>query len=169
MTSKEILERVLLSYKDYYDIEREDPAQPFDAEANFRLHEEQYFLLKSAKFNEWDQKETVFFSAVEDLSEEYLRMLDERAWETGLSRGTPSPQLKNADVVLIVLADRISEDAQKAFRALKHSKGYMGGLRGYSNYKLLGLEVSTGKLFFNRRGKDLLRIFEPLQESLNNS
>ena len=50
-----------------------------------------------------------------------------------------------------------------------NSKGYMYGLRGYSNYKLFGIEASTGKLFFNRRGKDLQRIFKPLQESLDNS
>ncbi|MBO7389761.1 MAG: hypothetical protein J6T95_04545, partial [Oscillospiraceae bacterium] len=62
MTSKDLLERVLLSYQSYYDINREDPAPPFDAEAVFRVNEEQYFLFKSAVYNKWTTSETVFFA-----------------------------------------------------------------------------------------------------------
>jgi len=169
MTSKEILERVLLSYHNYYDINREDPAQPFDAEAVFRVNEEQYFLFKSAVYNKWSTSETVFFATCEDLDEEKLREFDRAAWETGVSRVVPGSDLKNADITLIVIADKIGENAQLTFRKLKHSKGYMYGLHGYSNYKIFGFEASTGKLFFNRRGKDLQRIFKPLQESLMNN
>lgn len=169
MTSKDLLERVLLSYHSYYDINREDPAPPFDAEAVFRVNEEQYFLFKSAVYNKWSTSETVFFATCTDLDEEKLRKFDREAWETGVSRVVPGPDLKNADITLIVIADRIAENAMPVFRELRHSKGYMYGLRGYSNYKLFGIEASTGKLFFNRRGKDLQRIFKPLQESLDKS
>ena len=49
MTKSEALEKVLLSFKRYYNIKQEDVTEPFAAEAEFRTHDEHYFLVKSAK------------------------------------------------------------------------------------------------------------------------
>ena len=47
MNLTEALEKVLISYRRYYNILREDEVEaPFVAEALFRSHNEQYFLIK---------------------------------------------------------------------------------------------------------------------------
>ncbi|MBQ9827809.1 MAG: hypothetical protein IJM62_03915, partial [Lachnospiraceae bacterium] len=67
MDRQEALDKILLSYKGYYDINTETPAAPFAAEAIFSLHDEKYFLVKSAKLSEADIKEYVYFASVDRL------------------------------------------------------------------------------------------------------
>ena len=61
MEIPQALEQVLDAYKKYYTINRETPVSPFLAEAEFRLHDEQYFLIRSARISEVDSRELVFF------------------------------------------------------------------------------------------------------------
>ena len=44
MDRREALEKVLKAYEGYYNVKREQPEPPFAAEAEFRLHDENYFL-----------------------------------------------------------------------------------------------------------------------------
>ena len=64
-----MLEKLIGSYEQYYDINRETPVEPFVAEATFKSHGEEYFLIRSAKINEMDSSETAFFADVEELDE----------------------------------------------------------------------------------------------------
>ena len=45
MTLEEALKRVLRSFQTYYNIDLENPAEPFAAEARFLSHDTQYFLM----------------------------------------------------------------------------------------------------------------------------
>ena len=54
----EALDQVLEAYKRYYTIDRDTPTAPFDAEAVFDMHGEQYFLIKSAKITDIDSRES---------------------------------------------------------------------------------------------------------------
>ena len=79
-------DKLLKSYSTYYNINTEAPAAPFFAEASFKAHNEQYFLVKSAKLSEFDSKEFVFFAHVDTLDDKNLAGLDEKAWTEGLGR-----------------------------------------------------------------------------------
>ena len=116
MDRQEALECLLRSYQGYYTINRDDPTEPFAAEATFKLHDEQYFLIKSAKLSEADAHEYVFFASVEDLTPEVFKTLDEAAWETGMSRVDPKPNHRSSDVSLIILADHIDDECRKLIR-----------------------------------------------------
>ena len=65
MTSGEALEKLLPSFKRYYNIKTEDITPPFDAEAEFFTHDVAYILMKSAKLSESESREFVFFKALE--------------------------------------------------------------------------------------------------------
>ncbi len=159
MNLTEALEKVLCSFKRYYNIKTENEVEaPFVAEAIFRSHNEQYFLIKKAKVAEINSNEDVFFYTTENLDLETLNSLDTCAWERGLSRVKPDGNHRNSDVTLIIIADTIQAEAMKAVHKMKHYKSYCFGLHGWSSYRLVAIELSSGKLAYNRQGQDLKKL-----------
>lgn len=158
MTADEALERLLRSYTQYYDVVREGVEPPFAAEARFHSHSEQYVLVKSARISEAESHEYVFFAVEQELDGARLRQLDEAAWGRGMERVRPYSAHKNTDVALVVLAERITPEAEAAVRRLKRSKSYRFGLHGWSNYRVIALEVPSGRLAWNRMGRSLRKL-----------
>lgn len=163
MTATEALESLLKSYKRYYNIKTEDVTPPFTAEAIFHTHDEQYFLLKSARLAEADAHEYVFFATGGMMEQEDVQKLDEKAWEEGLSRVTPHANHRSSDVVLIILAEQLSQDAKAYIKSVKRYKSYRFTLQGWSNYSVIAMETSTGELSCNKRGKDLKKLFRNIK------
>ncbi|MCD7845544.1 MAG: hypothetical protein LUG57_06790 [Oscillospiraceae bacterium] len=160
MTPTESLEILLKSYRSYYDITRhEEPEALFAAEAVFHSHDEQFFLIKKAVVSEAESNEQVFIAVEDALDEALLRRLDEAAWAAGLARVKPHKSHRNTDITLIILADTIAPEARAAVKKLRHYKSYSFGLQGWSNYRLVALETSTGTLSYNRLGGSLKKLF----------
>ena len=159
MTASEALEKLLRSYVQYYDVIREDVEPPFAAEARFHSHGETYVLVKSARISEADSHEYVYFAAEENVDLEKLMELDQAAWERGVAFVKPHSAHRNSDVTLIVLADHITPEALAAVKKLKHYKSYSYRLQGWSNYRAVALETSSGTLVHNRLGRELKKLF----------
>ena len=158
MNLTEGLEKVLRSFQRYYNINREDVTVPFAAEAEFHSHDEQYFLVRSATIAESESNEYVYFATVDELDEETLHKLDETAWEAGLDRVKPHGHHRNSDITLIILADRITEGAMKEVSKIKRYKNYRLTLEGWSHYRLVALELSSGRAAYNRQGQSLKKL-----------
>ena len=155
----EVTERLLKQYERYYTVNRDNPAAPFAAEAEFSLHGEQYFLIRAAKWAEMDAKEFIYFAEVERLSDEVLTELDEKAWNTGLARVQAKENHRNTDISLVIVADSIDEEVKKRIRKLRHYKSYRFGLWGWSGYKLVAYEQSGGNVVSNTLGRPLEKLF----------
>lgn len=164
MTPNEALEKLLPSFMRYYNIKKEEITEPFDAEAEFFTHDEAYFLMKSAKLSESDSKEFVFFKAIEHLDVVTLKELDETAWNTGMSRVNITPIHHSTDVALIIIAQTMDADAVKLIKKLSHFKSYYFNLRGWSRYRLIALETSTGKVTHNHLGAELKKLIRNIQK-----
>lgn len=158
MNLQEALDKLLPSFRRYYNIEKENVEAPFAAEAVFQSHNEQYFLIKSARISEANSNEFIYFYTTDSLDAEKLSELDRCAWERGIGHVQPNYYHRNTDVALIVIAEKIDEEARKLVRKLKHSKSYQFGLQGYSNYRLIALELSTGRVTYNRQGQSLKKL-----------
>lgn len=158
MERTEALEKLLRSFKRYYNVKTEDVTAPFDAEAEFVSNDTQYFLLKAAKLSESESHEYVYFALREKLDPEELEKLDEAAWETCLKKAQPKSGHRNTDATLIILADCISQDAKARLSKLNHYKSYKFGLWGFSQYRLVALELSTGCVSCNRLGRNLEKL-----------
>lgn len=158
MNQKDCLEKLLKEYESYYDVVRDDVEPPFAAEALFHSQGDMYFLIKSAKLSSEVSNEFVFFALEDHLTLERLMELDTIAWERGLSRVIPGPDHHSSDVILYILADTIDPDAAAAIRKIKHYKSYRFRLQGWSCYRLVALELSTGKPTFNRLGESLKKL-----------
>ena len=159
MNVTEALEKILCSFTQYYNIKRgEEVESPFTAEAEFISHNEQYFLIKRAKVADIDSNEYVYFYTGDEVNYEMLQKLDETAWNRGVARVVPGPAHRNSDVTLIILTDRLSPEAKKAIPKMKHYKSYMFTFHGWSYYRLIALELSTGDLVYNRQGQNLKKL-----------
>lgn len=165
MMSADALEKILPLFQVYYDIERENATEPFDAEAAFHSHDEQYFLIKTAKYTEMEAHEYAFFAALDKLTPENAKELDEIAWNTGLSRARPSSIHRSTDVTLVLVADEVDPDAAAYIKKLKRSKSYKCLLHGFSNYHAIAIETSTGVMTCNRLGQHLRKLFSNINFS----
>lgn len=152
------LERLLCSFDVYYNVKREGAEPPFDAEAEFHSHDEQYFLVRSARIGEADSREYVYFATMEQLDEVTLLQLDETAWNRGLARVVPHAEHRNSDITLFLIADHITEEAFRKVSGLRHYKSYKFSLQGWSHYRLVALELSTGRVAHNRQGQSLVKL-----------
>ncbi len=159
MTPDEVLERLLRSYTRYYDVIRENVEPPFAAEAVFHSHDEQYVLVKSARISESDSHEYVFFATTDALDEAVADRLEQTAWDRGMARVQPHMNHRSSDVTLIVLAGTITPEAKRRIKKSKRTKSYKHSLHGWSNYRAIALETSSGDLAFNRLGRDLKKLF----------
>ena len=148
LTPGEALERVLRSYQTYYNIKTEAVEPPFAAEAIFGSHNEQYFLIKKAKVADIDTNETVYFATEESLSKDRLLELDSIAWERGTANVQPSS----------ILTGHAEEDALTQVKKCKHYQSYLWGFHGWSNYRLIVAELSSGRIVHNRHGQILKKL-----------
>ena len=130
----------------------------FPAEAIFGSHNEQYFLIKKAKVADIDTNETVYFATEESLSKERLLELDAIAWERGTANVQPSSNHRNSDVVLIILTAHAGEDALAQVKKCRHYQSYLWGFHGWSNYRLIVAELSSGRIVHNRHGQILKKL-----------
>lgn len=159
MTPAGELERLLRAYARYYDVNADHSAPPFCAEAAFHSHDEQYFLVRSARLAEAESHEYVFFATAETLTEADARRLDLCAWQRGVARARPHRDHRSTDVALVILAEHIDPAAKDFLRKSKHYQSYRHTLQGWSHYQVIALETATGALTCNRRGRDLRRLF----------
>lgn len=155
MTLQEALDKLLPSFQRYYNIRTEGVEAPFAAEAIFQSHNEQYFLIKSARISEMNDHETIYFYTAENLSAADLSSIDACAWERGTANIELNSKHHSTNVAMIVIADKIDDDAFRLVKKLSHSKSYKLGIYGYSSYRLVAIELSTGKVAHNRQGHDL--------------
>jgi len=155
MTAAEALQNLLPSYKSYYDLIEENILPPFNAEAKFVQHSEQYFLVKSAKLSDIDSCEHIYFAARTKINLEELKNLCAKAWEDGLKTVTPYYGHRNSDVTVIVLAENTEDELLSQCRKIKYSKTYKFMIYGWSNFKLAVVDLSKQKIATNWHGSEM--------------
>lgn len=162
MHAQEALEKLLRSYETYYNVNREDPAPPFAAEAVFHSHDERFFLIKSAKLSEAESHEYVFFAKEERLTADRLRQLSDAAWTTGTGRVRPYASHQSSDVLLEIVAEVIDPEAMALIPKLRRYQSYRYTLHGWSHFRLFALETSSGRMAWNPQGRRLKQIFQSI-------
>ena len=168
MTAQASLERLLKSFRQYYDIKTEDILSPFSAEAEFHSCETGYFLVKKAVISEAESNEYVFFYTAQELSAEDVSRLGQIAWDEGLKRINPHKDHKNSDVTVFFLAENVSDEAFKAVKKHKRYKSYNHSLHGFSHYKAVAFDTTTGDLAYNRMGAEKKKLFGIMIKELKN-
>ena len=166
MEPSQAIEKLLPAFEQYYTIKKDDVTTPFCAEAEFRSHNEQYFLVRSAHIADIDSNEFVYFATLSDLDDTKLEELTKAAWQTGLSRVHPHEGHRNSDISLIILANKISDETKIKIKKTKLYKSYKFSFHGWSNFKLAAAELDASAadgepaVFSNRHGKDFAKLIK---------
>ncbi len=159
MTALNALERVLKSYNDYYNVTRDGISPPFIAEAAFHSNSTQYFLSKKVQLAHANSNEYVFFAVSDSLDQGEVEELARLAWDLGMERVSPHKNHRNTDVSLVILAENITPQASGLIKKLRHYRSYRFGLHGWSNFQVIAMETSSGKLAYNWHGRNLKGLF----------
>jgi len=154
------LQQLLTSFEQYYTIKTEQVLPPFAAEAEFHSHTEHYLLVRAAQIAESESHEFVFFAEEKELTPERFTALCNKAWETGLKRVKPHFGLRNADVVLIILAQQVATRVWSAAQKTNYFKSHC--LHGLSHFKVLIYQTSSGKTACNRYAQDLEKLIQKI-------
>lgn len=155
MDLSEVLEKLLPSFKTYYDVFTEGVVEPFKAEAKFVSHTEQYFLVHSAKLSDIDSVEHIYFATEQNLTIDRVKELSEFAWTEGLKGVVPYYGHRNSDVTVIILCENAADGVLKECKKIKYSKTYKFMLYGWSNFKLAVVDLSKAATGANSQGSDL--------------
>lgn len=160
---KEKLDKIIASYRGFYDVNMVDPISPFYAEATFRLYDEQYLLIKAAKFAESTTTEFVYFAGVDVLTTARYNELQKIAWEDCLRRAEPKVNHRNTDATLVIVADRVEDDCVPVVKKSKQYKSYKYSFHGWSTYRAVVCDLSRETILFNRRGRELDKIYSKIK------
>jgi hypothetical protein len=166
MEPSQVIKKLLPAFQQYYTIKETDVTPPFCAEAEFRSHNEQYFLVRSAHIADIDSNEFVYFAAADSLDSSKLEELVKAAWEAGLAKVKPYNGHRNSDVSLLIFTKSISPETAIKIKKTKLYKSYKFSLHGWSHFKLAVCDLgTTGKdgapeVFSNRQGKDFAKLIK---------
>ena len=162
METSQALEKILPAFERYYTVNK-DSEPPFCAQAEFRSHNEQYFLVRSAHIADIDSNEFVYFATTASLTKEVLEDLSKQAWEKGLSKVKPYNGHRNSDITLIILTDTLAEDKNQLIKQIKKTKFYKSykfSFHAWRNFKIVLVDLETQIIYFNRLGKDYRKLIE---------
>lgn len=166
MNSFYAIKKLLPAFSQYYTIKEVDITPPFCAEAEFRSHNEQYFLVRSAHIADIDSNEFVYFAATDCLDSENLEEFIKTAWATGLEKVHPYNGHRNSDVSLLIFTKSISPETALQVKKTKLYKSYKFSLHGWSHFKLAVCKLpddtqtdsSKIEVYTNRQGKDFIKL-----------
>ena len=156
----DVIKKLLPAFERYYTVKKEDITPPFCAEAEFRSHNEQYFLVRSAHIADIDSNEFVYFADPIELSSEKLEELVKAAWDAGLSKVHPYNGHRNSDVSLLIFTKSISSETIQKIKKTKLYKSYKFSFYGWSHFKLTVCNTSDMEIYTNRQGKDFAKLIK---------
>ena len=168
MDSLYALKKLLAAFEQYYTVKKDDITPPFCAEAEFRSHNEQYFLVRSAHIADIDSNEFVYFADTDVLDTEKLEELVKSAWEAGLAKVKPYNGHRNSDVSLLIFTKTISQETISTIKKTKLYKSYKFSFHGWSHFKLAICKLpddtqtdsSKIEVYTNRQGKDFIKLIK---------
>ena len=160
MEPSEAISKLLPAFEQYYTVKKDNITPPFCNEAEFRSHNEQYFLVRSAHIADIDSNEFVYFATAEELTEEKLSELVTTAWTEGLKKVRPYNGHRNSDVTLIIISKSTTPEAENIIKKTKLYKSYKFSFHGWSHFKLAVVELNSQGIYFNKFGKDYLKLLK---------
>lgn len=160
MEPTEAIAKILPAFEQYYTIKKDEITPPFCNEAEFRSHNEQYFLVRSAHIADIDSNEFVYFADPDELTDGKLEELVNAAWTAGLAKVHPYNGHRNSDVSLLIFTKSISPETAIKIKKTKLYKSYKFSFHGWSHFKLAVCNTTDMEVFTNRQGKDFSKLIK---------
>lgn len=167
MTGDYLLEKLLDTFQNSYDVERtcEINGDIYDAYASFNASNAKYVLVRKAQLWRADCFEHVFFRLKKnELTEEEINAF-QRQIETyieprlvrGGKRWPEENHMYTYLTAVYICEDGVSKSAKEAVRAFRYTKNYLLTVRGYSEARILVFDLKERSIFGNRAAKELVK------------
>ena len=155
MLGTELLETLLASYAECYDIQRDYPIQDavYPAYAKFNVTSAKYVLMKKAELWRVNCFEHAFFSVVSSLQTEDLQKLRTRSG----AKYPPPNHMYTFLTAIFISEGRVSPEVKKEAQRFRYFKNYLASIRGYSEARLLVFDLEAGEIFGNRAAKEMVK------------
>lgn len=168
MIAMDYLDRILRHYEGTFDIYRpyEINGRKYPAYGYFFSHLEKYVLLREANLWKADSYEHILFVDSERLTEEeidsakevmvdYMEPVLVRKGQT-----LPKPDHMYSYLTVVFLSDKeIPGEVQKRIHQFKFEKGYNFNIRGYSQGRVVAVDLEKEKVYTNYQGRKLKKIY----------
>lgn len=173
--STAFLNLVLPSYAGTFDLFRPFSfhGTEYPAYGSFWSHNEKFLLTKEMKLWETDNREYIFFIEAETLDETVLAQTDSllrEHVEPELVRGgqkvPPANHMYSYMTVIFMTENPISEAVQEKIRRYSFARTYRFSIRGYSETRLLAVNLSDGQMVFNKESKALLPLYQKVMDKM---
>ena len=155
LTHEELLQALLNSYEAYYDIARVTDGAPLLATCDFHSTSERYVLTKKAKLCAAETNEYIFILHVDELTMDSFARCRDLALERGMEKIHPHPEHMYSHITAILLCDTAQPDALELLERYKKSANFKLSLHGWMEYRIAAVDLSTGEVYANRKGKDV--------------
>lgn len=146
MDKELVLERLLAAHEAWFTLQRdfEYAGRWFAGYGEFHSHGSQYVLVKRAKLWEVDVHELLFLDTVEHLDSAALDDLVSFMTHEAVQLVDAKANHMSTNLSLVVIADRVDDDAWRKVRKTRFRKNFKLGLRGWADLRLVVVDLSRG-------------------------
>lgn len=156
------IERLLKSYRTYYDIHMQEDETPIAARCDFFEHSEKYVLSKKAELWSADNEEFLYIVDIPHLTLELYEKWRDYIQEDGMQRVKPGPGHMASYITPVFICDICDEDARKALKKCRIYKSFHFSLHGWMDHHTAVVQVSTGQIDANGGGRHTAKILKKI-------
>lgn len=151
------LDRLLAAHETWFDVARsyEFAGRVFPGYAEFHSTAEKYVLVKKAKLWGASVHEYLFFELSDRLTLASLDELLSFMADEALGKVQIDEEHMTSYLSLVVIADRVDEDARKAIRKARFRKSYRFGFQGWADLRVAAIDLSDASITTNAMGREL--------------
>lgn len=169
MERKELLNRLISIYRQSFDIQEnyEMGGEIYDAYGFCNITNSKYVLVKKAELWRALCFEHVFFKGVDVLDcadvENFCTQTVEYIEPQLVRKGekcTVKDHMYSYITCVFVCENGLAPDALKKLKKSKFFKNYMLSVRGYSELRLLAVDLKSGKVYGNAAARDLIKEYK---------
>ncbi len=148
----------------YFDTEREYEYQQnkFDLYAQSKIRSERYFASKKIKVYAMENHEHVFVKKTATLTESELNHYWNLLLKATEEKVDPHDEHMSTVITGVIVTEmdpdrNIIEQLEKK----KYNKSFAFGFKGWVYIRLLAVNIATGSVYFNKRGKEVHEVYSP--------
>lgn len=171
MTKEELLERLLHSYEQSFDIERpyELDGEEYDAFAAFNVVSAKYVLSKKAELWRAQCYEYVFFQVADTVTvpqlEAFARQIENTIEPKMVRHGEklpPENHMYSFITGIFICDHEVSEEVRKWLHKYKYMKNYRFTIRGYCDARVAVFDLESRKIFGNAAARDIVKGYKKI-------
>ncbi len=159
-TREAAIDRLLKSYKVYYDINMYNDESPITARCDFFEHTQKYVLSKKAELWSADCEEFVYILNIPHLTEELFEKWRDYVHEDGMKKLHIGPGHMYSFITPVFVCDTCDKDAVMALKKCRIYKSFHFSFYGWMDFHAAVVDLSNNRITANRSGHQTAKILK---------